>query len=159
MVAPPDGRTTEVVDPAERIAQAAAELAVDATSPAKPVALEAIVVPTGRGRAELVVKAQIHPGWHIYASVPPGQPYINTTFDVVLPAGVTFDGAWVKPATARSFTSPLLATYTGKVVFRRPLKLSPATNGAATVGVRYQACDARLCLPPQSVKLEVLIED
>jgi len=115
----------------------------------------------------VALSASIAPGWYIYSltqgkggpfplriTVPADQPF-------VLAGGV---GA---PAPDVRFDNNFkidVETYSDSVTFRVPLKLaaSAATDGAtvattAAIAVRYQACNATVCLPPQSVALHARI--
>jgi len=105
------------------------------------------------------VDGTIQAGWHIYAiSQPPGGPYA-TRISVpdgqsfvaagspaaVLPPHVAFDSAFKMNVQlhekAASFDIPV--RFTGK----------SAAGDSVHVNVRYQVCNASLCLPPQTAKL------
>jgi cytochrome c biogenesis DsbD-like protein len=109
--------------------------------------------------AHIKIDATIQTGWHIYSiTQPPGGPYA-TRISVpdgqsfaaagdpraVLPPHVAFDSAFkmnvqLHEKTA-SFDVPV--RFTGKT----------AAGDSVHVNVRYQVCNASLCLPPQTAKL------
>jgi DsbC/DsbD-like thiol-disulfide interchange protein len=105
------------------------------------------------------IDATIQPGWHIYSitqppggpyatriSVPDGQPFVAAGNPrVLLQPHVAFDSAFKMNVQlhekAASFDVPV--RFTGKA----------ATGDSVHVNVRYQVCNASLCLPPQTARL------
>jgi DsbC/DsbD-like thiol-disulfide interchange protein len=107
------------------------------------------VRPRAGVRARIVVRAVIRPGWHIYpiAYAGPGTP---TKLELMAHPAIRQDGS-IRQA------EPSGANLTGRVSFIMPVKLSPRAQGdqKATVSVTFQACDATVCLRPQTVQVVV----
>jgi hypothetical protein len=105
------------------------------------------------------IDATIQAGWHIYSitqppggpystriSVPDGQPFAAAgNPKVLVQPRVGFDDAFKMKVQlhekAASFDVPV--RFTGKT----------AVGDSVHVNVRYQVCNASLCLPPQTAKL------
>lgn len=127
---------------------------------AAPVQIAATVAhasSTPGSNATLIVKANILPGWHIYAQVPPGQPYAVTSLEIAEhPDAVRPVGDWALPESHPSLTSPDMLEYTGTAVFTHALSIDHpalASGDAITVTISFQACDMAMCLPPQRLTL------
>jgi|GEM_PF-1030104 len=129
----------------------------------RPVTWTAVAAPSRvAAGAHLVVRltAAIDTGWHLYSTTqPPGGPV--PTRLAVAAGGFALDGA-------PSFPPPLVRpdpnfginveTYDRSVTFALPVRVDPTTPAGAesvTVTARYQACNATLCLPPQTARVEV----
>lgn len=109
---------------------------------------------------DLTLTATPLPGIHVYA---PGNPnYIAVTVTLLPVSGLAM-GAPVFPAGEDYFFAPLkeaVKVYTKPFVVRLPVKVTSAftrdraPEAGATVTVKgtvdYQACDDRVCFPPQS---------
>ncbi len=105
------------------------------------------------------IDGTIQAGWHIYSiTQPPGGPYATRISvpdgqsfvaagnpKAILAPHVAFDSAFKMNVQlhekAASFDVPV--RFTGKV----------AAGDSVHVNVRYQVCNASLCLPPQTAKL------
>jgi len=109
---------------------------------------------------DLTLTATPLPGIHVYA---PGNPNYIAVSVTVLPVPGLSMGAPVFPAGEDYFFAPLkeaVKVYTKPFVVRLPVKVSSAfTRGraqdaGATVTVKgtvdYQACDDKVCFPPQA---------
>jgi len=101
------------------------------------------------------------PGVHVYA---PGNPnYIPVAVELTPPPGVKADAAIFPPAEDLFF-GPLKETvkvYSAPFVVKLPLSLdAKVVKGSKSGGVlirgkvSYQACDDRVCFPPQSAPFE-----
>ena len=91
------------------------------------------------------------PGWHTYASVPAGKPYIQTKWSIDPPAGISAVGDWLTPAAVPDPRDAELTIYEGdKLTFAHPLKVSDAASGEQTirVGIFFQTCNLEHCLAP-----------
>jgi hypothetical protein len=95
---------------------------------------------------------------HVYA---PGNPnYIPVAVEVAPTTGVKPDPA-VFPPGEDLFFGPLkeaVKVYSGPFVVKLPLSIDPKVVKTAETIVRgkvsYQACDDRVCFPPQSAPFE-----
>lgn len=110
--------------------------------------------------AHVTIEAVIQTGWHIYSvtqppggpyatriSVPDGQPFVAVgTATAITPPHVSFDDAFKMNVQlhekAASFDVPV-----------RLADVAHAGGDSVRVNVRYQVCNASLCLPPQTVRL------
>lgn len=111
---------------------------------------------------DLKLTASIEDGWHIYAiNQGPGGPVATR---ITVPSGqpFTMDGAVkVKPAPHAEFDESFgikVLMHEDRAEFLIPVKGTAALkSGRDTLHVdaRYQACNASLCLPPQTAKLTV----
>jgi thiol:disulfide interchange protein DsbD len=110
--------------------------------------------------AHVRIDGAIQTGWHIYSitqpaggpyatriSVPDGQPFVvSGSPKPLLAPRVAFDDAFKMKVQlhekAASFDVPVRFTGPGS-----------ATGDSVRVNVRYQVCNASLCLPPQTARL------
>ncbi|MBW3635969.1 MAG: thioredoxin family protein [Armatimonadetes bacterium] len=128
-----------------------------------PVKWSAAIEPSplraGEG-GRIVVKAQIEAPWYIYApSTPPGGP-IPTTITLLPSKALSSSGKLAQPKSTRHFDEGFQMqtdTIAGSVAFGIPIQVKAGVAGAqkATVRVRYQTCNQRLCLPPKTVEVPV----
>lgn len=107
---------------------------------------------------ELTMKIQIALFWHIYIEVPEGSPFIKTTFDLELPAGIEPVGDWIKPKPEPYFKGFKAGIYTGEVLIKRRLKIKQV-SGTVSIGaiINYQACDPEICYPPTTKKMSATL--
>jgi hypothetical protein len=108
----------------------------------------------------LVVELEIQPGWHINAHETLSDNLIPTTLkagaDMISWSLVEID--YPRPIIKTlGFQSEALALYEGHV--RLTARLKPSANAAESpllrIKLRLQACDDRICLPPENVVLQV----
>ena len=130
-------------------------LSVAADVPAKPVA--------AGERFALSVRIVPNPGIHVYA---PGNPdNIPVSVTVTPQAGLSAEAPKFPKAEDFFFgpTAENLKVYTKPFVVTVSMKLEGAAAGTSardiTVAgaVRYQACDDRICFPPQSAPFEARV--
>jgi hypothetical protein len=125
-------------------------------TPREPLAAEATVVPSASGGFTLAVEVDIFPGWHAYENVPPGSAYTPLEIQLELPDGVQRVGEWTKPQGHLSPESPGLTVYEGRIKFECSLNAPDlATAKQTACQLRYQVCDANMCLQPSSERLAV----
>ncbi len=128
-----------------------------------PVALRAnlntVLAGTG-AKVTLTVELEIDPGWHVYASVPAGDPAPPTTVTLDLPDGVRTKGEWQHPEGRPALEDPRKRVYEGRVSFIRQLEVfetAAAGSLEIEVEVAYQVCNARFCLPPDTLRLTLVL--
>jgi hypothetical protein len=130
-------------------------LTVAADGPAKPV--------TPGTPFSLSVRIVPNPGIHVYA---PGNPEnIPVSVSVTAQPGVTADAPKFPKAEDFFFgpTAENLKVYTKPFVVMVPMKVDaaavPGSGRDVTVAgaVRYQACNDRVCFPPQSAPFEARV--
>jgi thiol:disulfide interchange protein DsbD len=99
--------------------------------------------------------ASIETGWHVYAlSQASGGP---VAMRITLASGQPFTiGEVTGPTPKSDYDSNFDLTvdeYEGKAAFAIPLHAATSAHAASdsvTLRVRYQACNAQLCLPPRT---------
>jgi thiol:disulfide interchange protein DsbD len=122
--------------------------------------LEPGQIRAGEG-GRIVLKAQIESPWYIYApSTPPGGP-IATTISLLPSKTLISKGKTVQPKANRHFDEGFAMqteTFAKTVSFGIPIQVAKNVVGTqkATVRVRYQTCNAKLCLPPKTVEVPVV---
>lgn len=111
--------------------------------------------------AVVTARAQVDPGWHIYATELPqdGGP-LPTLFRVEARDSVLWNGTVLEPEPEQEFDPNFgmpVHYHSGEVVFRIPVDHGGA--GAFTVAgeVEYMVCNDEMCLPPTSVPFRVAV--
>jgi len=155
--------------------QALAKNPPPTTSETAPVLLSAVVVgangyPYGGvgDRFTIAVSIRVEKGWHIYDSVPAGNPMVTTEVAVELPEGLRWDGGWhstppVPEMVNKEATGVMLQT--GEVTYLRSFYVAglPAAGARSQRGsgplkltgtVIFQACDEQRCLSPATLSFE-----
>ena len=127
------------------------------------VSVEARVAPVeGRGRFELRLAVTPLPDIHVYA--PGNEDYRPVTVTFQPAEGVTF-GTPVYPKPEPYFFAPLKETvlvYSKPFTLRVPVRVSAGPAGEALTvrgTLDYQACDDRLCFPPQSAPFTAVVPE
>jgi thiol-disulfide isomerase/thioredoxin len=113
-------------------------------------------------RINVELTAEIERGWHLYSTEKvEGGP--SPTRITLLPAqGLEIVGDIDSPAPHSAYDPNFqVATesYEGSVTFKIPVKAAATTAGPGKLRlqVRYQSCTATICLPPQLLELETVI--
>ena len=124
------------------------------------VVVDAFVVEKSPAVLEVAVRIRIDEGWHIYARVPDGQPYVVTDISLETPDGVIASEEWDLPAPHASLATAGVEEWSGEVIFLREFDANEDFDREEpfVVNVAYQACDERTCLPPANVTIEVALE-
>lgn len=131
--------------------------AAGAQTPVHWRAAPASIAANGAGRVTLT--ASIDDGWHIYAVTQgPGGP-VPTRFTLATGQPLTLVGEPTVAPAARtemdeSFGIPV-QMHEHQATFTIPVQLAADASRPDSVRVRarYQACNASLCLPPQTAQL------
>lgn len=111
----------------------------------------------------LTVTATIADGWHVYSLDQGAGGPIPTRITLAEGSAFMISGSVRGPVPIRRFDPNfgiVVDTYERSATFTLPLKAAPsAVPGADTVGVRvrYEVCNASVCLPPRTVSLPVPI--
>ena len=138
-----------------------------AAAPADPVAWKMQnppASPVKRG-ARFTVKllAEVQEGWHFYSLKPMAEGPIPTRIWIAEGQPFSLAGA-VQSPDPQVMQDPSFGMevelYEGEVVFTLPVKVAASANAGQqtlVVGASYQSCNAKLCLPPKSVKAELPI--
>lgn len=123
-------------------------------TPRQPLASEATVTASASGGYTLTIEIDLLPGWHAYENVPLGSAYTPLELKLELPDGVQRIGDWSKPQGHLSPESSGLSIYEGRIAFACNLSAPDlATAQQVACQLRYQVCDANMCLPPSTEQL------
>ncbi len=133
---------------------------VDEPESGQPVAFNCVLLPLDSKDAKrfrVIVKFKILAGWHIYAHVPEGQPYIQTALKLTAPEGVDTDGEWQRPVGKPSMTNGSVVVWEDEAVCTLDLTLKDESLLKETIQVEigYQACNQKTCQRPKSEKVEL----
>lgn len=127
----------------------------------EPVKVSAVVGETNaQGEQSLTVTVQIEKGWHIYAHKPGFEGLVATTVTVSSQPklkDVTIDypeGELVKDDVLDATYRQYVGTIKINAKLRRDLTQEKATDGPVEVSVKFQCCNDKACLPPQTVKVK-----
>jgi len=133
----------------------------------KPVTWAGVAAPARVAAGAMVMvrlTATIDEGWHLYSTTqPPGGP-VPTRIGVVAAPGFALDGAvaFPKPTVHPDPNFQInVETYESAVTFTVPVRVdraAPVGSDTVVVSARYQACNATLCLPPQTAKVPVVVQ-
>lgn len=113
---------------------------------------------------DVVLRAAIGPGWHLYGlDLDEGGP-IST--EISLPAGQPFAFARsIRSSKPHEVFDPsfkmTVRLYTGRAEFVLPIAVAasaPRGRHTLTVETRYQSCNDRICLPPRTSKVTLTID-
>lgn len=113
---------------------------------------------------KVALRADIEPGWHLYALDQPAGGPIATTIKISEGKPFEFSGAVLSSPKPTSKTDPLFTgddgkplvtkTFTDSVIFDVLLKATSETRAdALSLDVRFQLCDETRCLPPKTVRV------
>ncbi|GAB4251867.1 MAG: cytochrome c biogenesis protein CcdA [Acidobacteriota bacterium] len=113
---------------------------------------------------QVVVRAEIEPGWHLYSmNLPPGGP-IPTQIELVESPAFASAGPVEEPEPIPWFDPNFnLETnyFAEQADFRVPLRVrddAPAGEQELAVKVRFMACNDKSCLPPQTRTLTAVLQ-
>ncbi len=140
---------------------AAVRAEVERLVPPPVVAVEAAVpAMSARDHAELAVRLDVAPGYHVMSDRPSAPTYVATRVAVDGAPGIGI-GQAVYPAPGFfALADRTIATFAGAVDVKFPLEVAPdARPGTRRLRgtVRYQACTATRCLFPVSREFEVTL--
>jgi DsbC/DsbD-like thiol-disulfide interchange protein len=104
---------------------------------------------------DVTVQVRIAKGYHIYGAGSTNAPFIVTSLDLPLPKGIQAAGDWIAPKPVRAKDGAMI--YTNLIQFQRALKVksdAPVKPLTLSVELHFQACDEKMCYPPNSLALE-----
>lgn len=122
----------------------------------EPIKWEVRIKDLSANQKELVFRATIDAGWHLYGTnLPEGGP-ISTSFTVSQINGGEVAGeakANVDPIEKHDALFDMRLTYFEKeVVFTLPIKVTDGASFGVSGQVEFMACDDKNCLPPSTVE-------
>lgn len=104
----------------------------------------------------LVLNLEVAAGYHI-GGADAGKNQIPTTVKVQAPAGFKVGSPLFPPSREESFFGEKQRIYDGKVTVRIPVTASKPGKGVITTTIEYQACNDKLCDPPDTVTAEASV--
>jgi hypothetical protein len=139
----------------------AARILADGQSGPVQYAAHGAVAVSGRMRdGQLAVNVAIRPGWHINAHEPLSDKLIPTVLEAgeLNTAGDISEVSYPPPVLKTlGFQSEKLALYEGG--FNLKALVSPPNSSPSDkqlqLTLRLQACDEKVCLPPEKLRLQV----
>jgi hypothetical protein len=129
--------------------EAAAGFTIPAPDMLSPVSVNAKAVwSDDKKQLAVIMKVEVLDNWHIYAHVPPDQPYIVSELRLSAPDGIMPVEEWETPIPY-SYADGILV-YKGSLIFIRYFSVKKVlTNMTVGVGLYYQTCNINECLPPE----------
>jgi len=129
---------------------------------ANPIKWTVKAVSVDAARIDIELTAEIERGWHLYSTERVEGGPSPTRITVAPNQGFEIAGEIDSPAPHSAYDPNFqVATesYEGSVTFKIPLKAATARAGPGRlrVHVRYQSCTATICLPPQLLELETVV--
>jgi len=114
-----------------------------------------LIYGTNKKNAEIVIEADILDGWHIYAYLPQGSPYILAEPLLELPEGAKSDTkGWESSAGLPYPGFDNIFIYGDIVTFK--INITDVKPGAVIkCGLYYQTCNDKKCLQPQKKMIEL----
>jgi len=111
---------------------------------------------------ELIITANMDPGWHIYTLDHAAEIGVATKFSFNknplgdLKGSVKTNS---KPKKSKDpSTGELVAFYEGKVVFVQAISLKAPVKTTYTGSVEFMACDDKMCLPPTEKNFSINLQ-
>ena len=140
----------------QKITEAAKHMVCPQPDESNPVTLNVRSVNDGDSIG-IIVKVALAPGWHIYAYVPPIEPYIAIDHILQLPQNVKVIGDWQKSEPSALSDNPGVLIYENDALFiHKAVKLQEVkAKGTMKAGLYYQTCNLRQCLPPNEKTIEL----
>ncbi|EHQ28067.1 protein-disulfide reductase DsbD domain-containing protein [Mucilaginibacter paludis] len=112
-----------------------------------------------KDKKKIVIDAHILKGWHIYAYVPDGSPFIQTEVILELPDGTKGLPEWQSSAGIPFAGGEGMFVWEEQASFKTEISTSALKAGSVIkCGLYYQVCDNNKCFPPKRkmVELQVL---
>jgi hypothetical protein len=119
-------------------------------------------VDAGADGMAVVIDLKIQPGWHINAHEPLSEDLIPTTLEALDESSTwrLVDVTYPQPITKElGFQSEALALYEDNVRLTARFEQTESSpfSPPLSIKLRLQACDEKVCLPPEHVDLQVSV--
>lgn len=117
---------------------------------------------SGERELDILLKAKIDKGWHIYSQkLPDGDGPIPSSFKFKENSAYQLVGKVTEPKAITKYDPAFdmqLSYFEGEVTFRQKVKLTQ--SGAVVKGeLEYMVCNEQMCLPPEIVEFEMPVND
>jgi len=127
-----------------------------------PVAWSFEAVPVDDGLVRVELRAALAPGWHLYATVLPGdEGPLPTMFRFVASETYEIIGELTEPEAEEEYDpnfGMVVRYHSGTPVFTLPVRRRSAGAFAVEGELEYMVCDDTICLPPVTVPFSVQLE-
>lgn len=139
------------------VREAANELYVSKPDELSPVNVNARAVwSSDKKQLAVIIKTEVFDNWHMYAYVPPDQPYIVSELRIAETQGLIPVTEWEKPASYPYAEGVLV--YKGSLLFIRYFTVTKDfVNKTLEAGLYYQTCDIKQCLPPELTMIKMTL--
>ncbi len=112
--------------------------------------------------AELLLKATIDKGWHVYSMKQDSDDGpISLTFDFEKNKNYALDGKIIEPAPEKMYDKNFemnVKFYEHDVIYKQKIKILTQESFIIKGLLNFQTCDDKMCLPPTDVDFEFKIE-
>ena len=109
---------------------------------------------------EIIISAQIQPGWHTYSQRPTDAGPISTIIQFKESPLFELEGKAqennVHEVYDKAFEAKLFV-FSDKAEFRQKIKLKSKPGFTVVFSVEYVCCNDNMCLPPKTIELSVKI--
>lgn len=127
----------------------------------QPVTWKFSVKMTGANAGELVMKATIAKGWHLYGFTQPENGPLPTTVNLEASTGLKFTGnIKTVPAPKKehdALQGAIVNFWENTVTFTRSFTITDKAKARVKGTVRYMACNGETCMPPVTKELDIAV--
>ncbi|MGB0789749.1 MAG: protein-disulfide reductase DsbD N-terminal domain-containing protein, partial [Marinirhabdus sp.] len=127
-----------------------------------PVSWEVTAQKTGESRYNIIMRATLEEGWHLYSQKQFGEEFegpIPTAFSYnASPATYTLLGGTQEPGITPIFDAVFnldVVYFEDEAVFVQPIKIADPEGLKIMVEIFYSVCDDEKCLPPETKTFEL----
>ena len=133
-----------------------APIAINAQTPANPIRWRVNVKMTSDTEGEVIIKATIDEGWHLYGMNLPKNGPKPTDITFSASEGVKFLGELKPSVSPEKYRDPMfeldLSCWNQSVTFRRKFKVTDAAKAVVAGEIHYMGCNDQNCMPPKVEK-------
>ena len=127
-----------------------------------PVSWSFQAIKKGDQQYDVVMKATIQPGWHLYSQQQPDDAIaIPTSIQINNNPLVIREKTIREVGKMQKFTDKTLGVtayqYANEVTFIQTVNLKVKVKTALTGEIEYQVCDDEKCLPPKKVPFTIVL--
>ncbi len=129
-----------------------------------PITWKAEVKMSSKSEGQIILRATLSAGWHLYGTTMPEGGPRPTRFIFPQVEGVEYKGGIVPSAAPVSKQDPMfgceIKQWEGSVSFTRSFRLSKKAALTLTipVEVEFMGCNDQTCLPPSSQKFNLIVK-
>lgn len=129
---------------------------MNAQLPANPIRWRVNVKMSSASEGEVIIKATIDEGWHLYGTKLPQNGPKPTEINLSASKGVQFVGELTPSVAPETYRDPMfdldLTCWSKSVTFRRKFKVTDAATAVVAGEVRFMGCNNQNCMPPKVEK-------